>query len=284
MEFYPVFCFVCGKKFFRDKRQINEAKKFKWKTYCSYECQARRRNKLKYLMCAREGCKKTFIRQKSSVKKVRLSYCSISCAVTVNNCKRAKKTKVCANPKCNKIFVGANKYCSKNCLPVRQSKYTKEFMVNMIQTFVKENDRPPFKQELIRINKPVRKLFGSWNNAIRLAGFNPNPLLFSRKYLAKDGHKCDSLSEKIIDDWLEARKIFHERNVLYPGNFGFTVDFKVGCYWIEFFGLSGQLKRYDELKLKKIRLVKKFNLKLIELYPYQLFPENKLNEALNFLL
>jgi hypothetical protein len=115
---------------------------------------------------------------------------------------------------------------------------------------------------LIKIYKPVRKHFGTWNNVIRAAGFEPNPVMFANKHIANDGHKCDSLAEKIIDDWLYARKIEHKINVSYPGNCGFTVDFKVGDYWVEFFGLSGEHKRYDELKEKKLKLIIKFNLRL----------------------
>ena len=64
---------------------------------------------------------------------------------------------------------------------------------------------------------------------------------------------------------------------------GFTVDFLVGKIWIEFFGLSGELKRYDQLKRSKIRLAKKFNLELLELYPRDLFPKGRLNEILGIL-
>jgi hypothetical protein len=50
--------------------------------------------------------------------------------------------------------------------------------------------------------REYQQRFGSWNNAIRLAGFEPNSVIFSKKFLAKDGHVCDSYAEKIIDDWL----------------------------------------------------------------------------------
>ena len=96
--------------------------------------------------------------------------------------------------------------------------------------------------------------------------------MFAKKYIAKDGDKCDSLSEKIIDDWLNARKIKHIRNFSYPGNEGFTVDFKVGDFWIEFFGLSGGLRRYDDLKKRKLKLAKRYKLKIIEIYPKDIFP------------
>jgi len=147
----------------------------------------------------------------------------------------------------------------------------------------KDNDRIPYKKEWQHYGA-VRLRFGTWNKAIKIAGFDPNPVMFAHKHTAKDGHKCDSLSEKIIDDWLFAKNIRHERNYPYPGNEGFTVDFKIGNNWIEFFGLSGKLKWYDELKRRKLKLARKFNLKVIELYPKDIFPIDKLDNKLVFKL
>ena len=61
-------------------------------------------------------------------------------------------------------------------------------------------------------------------------------------------------------------------------------DFKIGNHWLEFFGLDGQLKRYDELKEEKLKLIKKLNLKLVKIFPKDLFPKNHLDKVLNFLL
>jgi len=63
----------------------------------------------------------------------------------------------------------------------------------------------------------------------------------------------------------------------------FTVDFKIGDYWVEFFGLKGKVKRYDELRARKLRLARRNNLKLIKIYPEDLFPKGKLSTILNFL-
>lgn len=142
------------------------------------------------------------------------------------------------------------------------------------------NQRVPLKREFSR-TKSARVRFGSWNNAIKAAGFKPNPVMFARRHKANDGHICDSFAEKIIDDWLYARKINHKRSIPYPTNLGLRVDFIVGDYWIEFFGLHGQHKRYDELKKEKLKLVKEYNLKFIEIYPKDLFPNNKLDKVLN---
>ena len=128
-----------------------------------------------------------------------------------------------------------------------------------------------------------RSRFGTWNNAISVAGFDPNPVMFANKHIANDGHNCDSLSEKIVDDWLFARKIEHKRNVHYPGKDGLTVDFLINNHWIEFFGLRGEHKRYDELMEKKLKIAEKYRLKLVEIYPEDLFPKNRLSERFIFL-
>ena len=45
----------------------------------------------------------------------------------------------------------------------------------------------------------ARYVFGTWNNAISAAGYKPNPVMFARHHIASDGHRCDSLAEKIIE-------------------------------------------------------------------------------------
>jgi hypothetical protein len=199
----------------------------------------------------------------------------------VNNQLREKIIRIC--PSCKEQFVGDNKYCSPACIPKRGSKYTKEVVIKIITEFFNKNERIPVKRELYGCYRVARKYFGTWNKAIEAAGFKPNPVMFAKKYIAKDGDKCDSLAEKIIDDYLSRRNIKHIRNFPYPGNRGFTVDFKVGENWIEFFGLSGELKRYDELKKKKLKLAKEFGIKVIKLFPKDLFPMGKLEQKLNLL-
>lgn len=130
---------------------------------------------------------------------------------------------------------------------------------------------------MTRFYLPARKFFGTWNNAVREAGFDPNPVLFANHHLANDGHKCDSLAEKIIDDFLNERQVMHERNAPYPlGNY--TVDFKIGSLYVEYFGLSGELKKYDILKRQKLRIVRQYKIKLIEVYPKDLYKKDGLEQ------
>lgn len=173
-------------------------------------------------------------------------------------------------------------FCSPKCHFVSQ-RYPSEVIIDKIKDFYNINQRIPLKSEFNHTSA-AKKRFGTWNNAIIASGFEPNPIRFAKKYLANDGHKCDSLSEKIIDDWLSRRKIKHERSVLYITGKQFTADFVVGKYWIEFFGLAGELKRYDYLKMEKIKLARKLNLDLIGIYPKDLFPKGNLNEKLSMLI
>lgn len=132
--------------------------------------------------------------------------------------------------------------------------------------------------------KKARNFYGNWNKAIEAAGFEPNPVMFAKKYISRDGHKCDSLAEKIIDEWLYSKGIPHDRSVPYPELQKMTCDFVVKNFFIEFFGLEGQHKKYTELVNKKRILSKKHKIKLIELKPADLFPKNKLDQVLNFLI
>jgi len=230
---------------------------------------------LGFLTCENPECNKIF--QRRIYKGSKHNYCSCSCAVTVSNKfhpRNPGKVKICAF--CGNKFKSREKYCSRRCKDLGESIPAKD-LIREIKDFVKKNERIPFKQEYIH-SHAARLRFGTWNKAIEAAGFKPNPVMFAKKYIAKDGHKCDSLAEKIIDDYLYAREIVHIRNFPYPGNKKFTVDFKIGDYWVEFFGLSGQLKRYDELMSQKLETAKRYKLKLIKLYLRDLFPINKLSD------
>ena len=80
----------------------------------------------------------------------------------------------------------------------------------------------------------------------------------------------------IIDNWLFQNNITHEKNVPYGVN-NMTADFKVRNTWIEFFGLKGELKKYDQLMEKKKMIFKERKLQIIEIYPNDLFPVNRLS-------
>ncbi len=277
---HTIHCSWCGKDVLRDARRVRESEKNNWKTFCNSECLRNSKLKGVTLQCSREGCSKAFFRKPSELQKIVCSYCSTRCAAIANNAKREKNVYLCANLKCKQPIDWSRKYCSNACIPIRESRYTKEVIIHELQSFYKKSDRIPVKQELMKLNQVARNQFGTWNNAIVAAGFDPNPVMFAKHYIAKDGHKCDSFAERIIDDFLFRRGITHERSYPYPGNKGFTVDFKIGEYWVEFFGLAGQHKRYDQLKRQKEDLAKKLKLHIISIYPKDIFPKSSLEMIL----
>lgn len=232
------------------------------------------RQKREILFCENLKCRKKLERTSSSISNH--NYCSHSCAAFVSNEAHSRNpgvVKICAH--CSKEFKSRAKYCSRRCKNLGETIPGKE-LLDQIKDFVKKNDRVPYKKEFTH-NHAARLRFGTWNNAIKAAGFDPNPVMFANKHVAKDGHKCDSFAEKIIDDWLHANKINHKRGVPYPSNEKFTCDFVVGDKWIEFFGLHGEHERYDQLWEQKLKIAKKHKLNFIGIYPEDIFKSNKFN-------
>ncbi len=281
MNLIKVKCALCGKEFLRARGRVNEAKKFSWKQYCSIVCQSKVRNKQRLLKCSNPKCNRIFERQPSDIRSSDV-YCSRSCAVSVNNSKFPKKQAV--RRKCYycgkeyKEYFGGEKYCSRECKNKDQV-ISREEILDQIKKFYYKNKRIPMKIESPHYNA-AQERFGSWNSAIKAAGFEPNPVVFSKKFIADDGHKCNSFAEKIIDNWLYEKKIKHEREISYPENRLLSVDFLVGNNFIEYFGLKGIIGEYDEHIKKKRKLSKKYKLSLIEIYPKDLFPVNHLSEII----
>lgn len=272
-----VACTYCDKDFLKDNRYINEDIKLGHNLYCSAQCQYAFKNKQLELVCERSGCSKKFKRAPNDI--LPHNYCSRSCAAIVNNekfPKRIAKIRRCCY--CNNRLLGQRKYCSPQCKSDALT-ISREQVIENIKNFYIVQGRIPVKREMWGIYKPTRKYFGTWNNAIEAAGFNPNPIMFANHHLAKDGHICDSMAEKIIDDYLFENSIEHKRKIPYPEGL-YTADFKVGRKIIEYFGLSGEHERYDELKEIKQGIAKLYNLKLVEIYPKDLYPRNRLGEIL----
>lgn len=281
MRYLAVKCDYCKKVFRRSQGRINEGEKFNWKIFCSHHCHNQSRIKQQIFKCANSSCNRTFSRTPSDLTKSQFLYCSRSCGITVNNSKFPKRKaiiKICQY--CHKQFNGREKYCSFKCKSNSQIISSKE-IIHQIQKFYDIHKRIPLKREFLHY-KAARSRFGTWNNAVKAAGYEPHPVKFAKKYIANDGHKCDSLAEKIIDDFLSIRNIPHLRSVPYNRD-GMTADFKVGNTWIEFLGLHGELAAYDRLVKRKKRLWKERKLNIIPIYPKDLLPESRLNKTLNLL-
>lgn len=153
-----------------------------------------------------------------------------------------------------------------------RQKYTDESLLNKIIEFHKSHGRIPLKREFNQFAE-YRTRFGSWNKAIKAAGFKPNKVIFSKRYKANDGHVCDSFAEKIIDDYLSKNSIEHVCHVPYPGT-RMSADFVIKNVFVEYFGLAGLKSNYDRLIKEKRAVCKKANINLLEIYPSALFADN----------
>jgi len=166
--------------------------------------------------------------------------------------------------------------------------YTKEKLIEKIKEFVQKEGRVPTKNEFVKARDPsyvnhttCRDYFGTWNNAIKAAGYEPNEQWFAtakaRDLHAKDGHKCNSISEVIINDWLFENNISHTREEPYPAG-QYRCDFIVNNIFIEFFGLINAFNissHYNEIIKEKRKICKKYSIPLIELYERNLYNLDK---------
>lgn len=242
MAFSLVRCTKCDKSFFKDNRHINENKKLGNNFYCSPLCQYSYKNKQIEFRCENPICKHRFKRAPNDISPH--NFCSHSCAATFSNTKKwgpKKPKRLLTKKEKIKIWTKANRNYWRNYW----LDHSENYIISKIQDFVIKNGRIPVKREMWGIYKPARKYFGTWNNAVETAGFNPNPVMFAKHHLANDGHVCDSLAERMIDDYLSERRIKHERNISYPEG-GYTADFKIGEKFMEYFGLTGEHKRSDQ--------------------------------------
>ena len=289
MEMVEIKCGKCNQKFQKYKGRINEALKFGWKQYCSPKCQFEAQLTGADHIC--RTCSKTIWRtlKETKTSKTQRFFCNASCAAIFNNNLRSEALpkNFCRHPDCDKQIPRDQLYCSQihgAFSRKRTPESLKKEVLAKIKGFEKLNGRIPFKKEMYGPYSKARDVFGTWNKAIEAAGFQANPVMFSKKYIARDGHVCDSLAEKIIDEWFRSKGIVHERSVPYPEFKKMTCDFVVNNIFIEFFGLKGELKEYDRLVKLKRRLSRKYKLKLVEIKPTHLFPKNKLDQVLGFLV
>ncbi len=104
----------------------------------------------------------------------------------------------------------------------------------------------------------------------RLPGYN------QIRYTGKDGHELLSGLEMRVDDWLFEHDIKHVYEPPLP--FRGKADFLVKDIYIEVWGVSHNAAYSDRVK-EKVRLYKKNGLKLIGLYPKDVFRnlDNKLS-------
>lgn len=232
------------------------------------------------LTCNRPGCNQTFRRLPKEIRKVNFSYCSRSCAVTVNNArfpKRQKVVKRCARPSCTADVTSSHEYCSRRCFNIERTAYGRNELILLLQKTFQRLGRSPAKRELGPLANNCVRIFSSWNNALFAAGLETHRSHSQRMFkrmnaVASDGHKCDSISEAIIDNWLTKHKILHTRDVRYPTTHH-RADWGIGNkIFVEYFGLVKGSPRYDRSIQEKRSLCKKHGINLIEIYPKDLYP------------
>jgi len=301
MNLVKVKCAFCGKEYFRQAGQVNEAKKFGWHQYCSKECQKKARITRVEKVCGNPNCNNVVSRTLNQFRRSKsgLIFCSQTCAAIVNNKKCLKghakikpKLKICVQ--CGKPFrksTGNLKYCSIRCRR-KAEWYTQKEVLEIIRNTARKLKRVPARRELREIDGAYKRFFGSWSNAVIAAGFQPNRSHNQRMYKrvftkALDGHICDSVSELLIDNWFIKNKIEHERNVSYPDTnhkADWVINFKGKTIFVEYFGLAKDSPRYDRSITKKKTLCRRHKIKLIEVYPWDLYPKINLDAKLKIFL
>ena len=277
------FCKNCKKPIYRSANRFNENIKFGWYFYCSRKCEFQYKTKKRKLAC--ENCKKHFWRQINDISPH--NYCSRSCAAIVNNKRYPRKRfepelktcMVCKNK--FKKSTGNKKYCSRRCRNEAEC-YTPEELLGIIKKAFRKLGRVPVRREAPKgVDKACRNFFGSWNNAIIAAGFEPNRSHSQRMYkraMAKalDGHLCDSVSELLIDNWLYKNNVPHEIDACYPGTHhkaDWVIINKKQRIFVEYFGLAKDSPRYDRAIEEKMGLCRKNKIPLIAIYPQDLYPK-----------
>ncbi len=277
-------CVTCKKSFLRPVARINESRKNGWKEFCSAACLVNFRMLGEELTCSNPDCSQVFYRRRSEMLKVNLHYCSRSCAVKVNNQrfpKRVKKTKKCELRGCKNQTMFARVYCSRRCYGTARSGLRPDQLIKKLQGSARRLERTPARREMPEIADKCAWAFGSWNAALIAAGLAPHRSHSARMYkrirtVARDGHRCDSISEALVDNWMTEYGISHTRNAPYPDT-NHKTDWKIGRKtFVEYFGLAEDSPRYDRSIEKKRALCKKHRIKLIEIYAKHLYPTIKL--------
>lgn len=287
-----VNCAECRAVFSRSLRQIKENRKLGHNFFCSARCQYNYRNTKQNLICENSSCRNVFFRNLSQFSSS--NYCSRSCAAKLNNKKfpkRIAETFICR--RCWNIFKRKKVrtiYCSKNCYTQAQLKFSRDQIIGLISKKAAELSRVPAKRELIDCAKSAVSIFGSWNGAVRAAGFEPYRSHDDRMYKrsrtkALDGHKCDSISEAIIDNWFYKNGIPHLRDAAYPtGKFKSDWSLENGKIFVEYFGLAEDSKRYDLTVRTKRAMCRSRGIKLVPIFAGDLYPKSVFAEKLRNIL
>jgi len=297
-----ILCGHCGKAFQRPANRAAEAERNGWVQYCSMTCQSEHRNKTIPCTCPQCGADIKIQRsvwEKSSTKHF---FCNQSCAAIFNNTgkvhseqsknkvrhtasqnaqKKGTQSKPATCIICGKSFKSrqGKQACSTSCGQLLQFgalPLTQEEVLNQLQSFPVGSDATlSSKRVSVRLRQSAVRFFTTWNAAIAAAGLNPNiKYMHKKKLMCQDGHIADSVSERIIDDWLFKAGIRHDRSKIYPGRTRLNCDFYLPDYdiWLEYFGLWHHYPAYDEVVKEKYDIARAQGLKLIGVVSDMLYP------------
>ena len=302
-----VVCTQCSKKYKKTLHRHKEATKYGYKPFCGKSCSNKYFSKIKNTIC--KQCGKKIIKKNSQYKKTTNHFCNTSCSAKFNNANRVLSEDAKQNIRngvikyhkelngivkttvkhclcCGKIFKSyKSKCCSRQCGQIYKFgilPYTKDEVVNkIIEIFTDTNRTPQIRDCERRLTFAAVKFFGTWNKAMKDCGLIPNKSKYQKTRLkCLDGHMADSISERIIDDWLFNNEIEHDRFKKYP-NSNMNCDFYLikNDLWVEYFGLHGSgMEEYENSIEVKHNIAKKYNLTLLSITPMNLYKNNKFED------
>lgn len=170
--------------------------------------------------------------------------------------------------------------------------YDKNLILEQLKNKANEIGRTPLGYELNSLGLPSEKtfdrLFGTYRKAVTRVNLPINAKLYGNcevKY-ATNGEPCFSTSELVITEYLISHGLSYIKEPYYKDYINDErcgikrFDWKVGNYFIEYFGMCG-IPSYDKKTKEKIKICQDNNINLIEIYPDDMFD---LDEKLSILL
>lgn len=145
-----------------------------------------------------------------------------------------------------------------------------------------ELGRVPFQTEVNECRwtpniKTYRTKFGTYKNALKLAGLN-----VERLYVSEAGIRCNSWYELQIANTFEKYHILYLREINYKKvipsfekayRFDFAFEKDNQTYYIEFFGITG-VPSYDNKIIEKQEICRANSINLISLYPDDIYSKS----------
>jgi len=183
---------------------------------------------------------------------------------------------------CERTFGSFNNALQAAGIPInKHHNYTDEYLLGQLRKFYNEhgfitydffNDNKDYPSTSV-----IERRFGSWSNALRMANIpiERTGAYFGKTCVALDGHLCDSIGERVIDDLLYNNNIRHVLHYPYPHHdlYNDKLLLKSDFYlpdkelYIEYLGMQdvkGKIgKKYREYISRKKMLAKEYDLRIL---------------------